>query len=74
METTLIEPAHTASEFVETLLNERQLAEKLRVSVGTLRYWRTMDKGPKFHKIGQLVRYSPSAVNDWLNRCASERP
>ena len=71
METTLLEPAKTEYELVETLLDERQLAQKLRVSVGTLRYWRTMDKGPSFHKIGQLVRYSPSAVNDWLSRCSS---
>jgi len=71
METTLIDPAQTECELVETLLDERQLAQKLRVSVGTLRYWRTIDKGPSFHKIGQLVRYSPSAVNDWLSRCTS---
>ena len=73
METTLMEQAQTECELVETLLDERQLAQKLRVSVGTLRYWRIVDKGPSFHKIGQLVRYSPSRVNDWLSRCASGR-
>ena len=56
---------------VEALLNERQLAQRLLVSIGTLRYWRSASKGPRFHKIGQLVRYSPPAVNAWLDECVS---
>ncbi len=51
---------------LETLLEEKELAEALQVSLGTLRMWRTDGKGPRFHRIGQLIRYSPSDVKDWL--------
>lgn len=58
-----------SDELIETFLDEKQLAEKLRISIGTLRLWRTESKGPRFRKVGdQLVRYAPSDVNDWLNR------
>jgi predicted DNA-binding transcriptional regulator AlpA len=35
--------------------------------VATLRYWRGEGKGPRYRKVGQLVRYAPSDVLDWLN-------
>jgi predicted DNA-binding transcriptional regulator AlpA len=51
---------------IETLLNERQLSRVIGVSVGTLRLWRSEGKGPRFRKVGHLVRYVPSDVNGWL--------
>jgi excisionase family DNA binding protein len=51
---------------LETLLEEKELAETLQVSLGTLRMWRAERKGPRFHRIGQLIRYSPSDVRAWL--------
>jgi predicted DNA-binding transcriptional regulator AlpA len=39
----------------------------MRVSEATLRYWRSEGKGPRYRKVGQLVRYTPSDVNNWLN-------
>jgi predicted DNA-binding transcriptional regulator AlpA len=55
-------------ELIETFLDEKQLAQKLRISIGTLRLWRTEGTGPRFRKVGQLVRYAPSDVNEWLSR------
>lgn len=52
---------------IETLLDERDVARWIRVSVATLRYWRGEGKGPRYRKVGQLVRYAPSDVHDWLN-------
>jgi len=52
---------------LEPLLDEKELARLIRVSVGTLRYWRAEGRGPRFRKVGQLVRYAPSDVHDWLN-------
>lgn len=52
---------------IETLLDERDVARWIRVSVATLRYWRGEGKGPRYRKVGQLVRYAPSDVQDWLN-------
>ncbi len=37
-----------------------ELAERLQVSLGTLRTWRSEGKEPRFHRIGQLIRYAPS--------------
>jgi excisionase family DNA binding protein len=51
---------------IETLLEEKELAERLQVSLGTLRTWRTEGKGPRFHRIGQMIRYAPSDVKEWL--------
>jgi predicted DNA-binding transcriptional regulator AlpA len=51
---------------LETLLEEKELAERLQVSLGTLRSWRTDGTGPRFHRIGQMIRYAPSDVKDWL--------
>ena len=51
---------------LEKLLEEKELAETLQVSLGTLRTWRTEGKGPRFHRIGQMIRYAPSDVKNWL--------
>ena len=51
---------------LETLLEEKELAERLQVSLGTLRTWRTDGTGPRFHRIGQMIRYAPLDVKDWL--------
>ena len=53
---------------LETLLDEKDLSRLLRVSIGTLRFWRTIERGPRYRKVGQLVRYAPSDVHDWLSR------
>lgn len=39
------------------LLDTHQAAEVLGVSPGTLENWRAEGKGPKFRRIGRLVRY-----------------
>lgn len=57
----------TGEQPIESLLDEREVARWIRVSVATLRYWRGEGKGPRYRKVGQLVRYAPSDVSDWLN-------
>jgi predicted DNA-binding transcriptional regulator AlpA len=52
----------------ETLLNERQVATQLQVSLGTVRRWRCRRTGPRFIKVsGSLVRYAPSDLRAYLN-------
>ena len=48
------------------LLNETEVAKKLRVSLACLRRWRLEKRGPMFVKIGQLVRYRPEELELWL--------
>lgn len=52
---------------LETLIDEKELARLIRVSVATLRYWRSIGQGPRYRKVGQHVRYAPSDVAAWLN-------
>jgi hypothetical protein len=54
---------------LEILLDNKALSLLLRVLIGTLRGWRTRGCGPRFRRVGpQLVRYSPSDVQKWLDR------
>jgi predicted DNA-binding transcriptional regulator AlpA len=57
-----------SNQTLETLLDEKELSRLLRVSIGTLRFWRTIERGPRYRKVGQIVRYAPSDVHDWLSR------
>lgn len=50
----------------DQLLNEHAVAEVLRVSVATVRRWRLLQRGPKFLKLGALVRYRAEDVTAWL--------
>jgi predicted DNA-binding transcriptional regulator AlpA len=57
-----------SNQSLETLIDEKELSRLLRVSIGTLRFWRTLGRGPRYRKVGQLVRYAPSEVQEWLDR------
>lgn len=50
-----------------TLQTEHDVAKQLRVSVASLRRWRLERRGPKFIKVGPLVRYRPEEVEAWLS-------
>jgi excisionase family DNA binding protein len=51
------------------VLNEKQVAAYLNISVATVRRWRLFRKGPRFVKIGSSVRYKRGDVEAWLNSC-----
>ena len=51
------------------LLSDVDLARYLGVSVATLRKWRIRRVGPKWLKLGSLVRYRLSDVHTYLNGC-----
>jgi len=55
------------------LLNEYQLAKQLNVSVALVRRWRLLKLGPKFLKVGSLVRYRPEDVEHWLGELPTGR-
>jgi excisionase family DNA binding protein len=48
------------------LLTEEQVSKQLSVSVPTLRRWRLLNRGPRFVKVGSLVRYQPEDLERWL--------
>ena len=57
----------------ETLLNETEVAEYLKMSVASVRRWRLFRTGPKFVKIGAAVRYRRKDLETWLDSCAGLR-
>ena len=48
------------------LLNDHALAELCGFGVETVRRWRLRGQGPRFIKIGAMVRYRASDVQAWL--------
>jgi predicted DNA-binding transcriptional regulator AlpA len=51
----------------DSLSTETEVAKQLHVSVACVRRWRLENRGPRFLKIGALVRYRPKDVEDWIN-------
>lgn len=47
-------------------LADTDVAERMPVSVHTLRKWRREGRGPKFFRIGALVRYRAEDLDAWL--------
>jgi hypothetical protein len=48
------------------LLNEREAAKLLRVSVQLLRKWRSNHNGPEHIKLGKCVRYRRRDVENFI--------
>lgn len=48
------------------LLTEKELSIQLHVSLACVRRWRLEQRGPRFVKIGSLVRYRPEDIADWI--------
>jgi excisionase family DNA binding protein len=53
---------------VDEYLTESEVAELLKVSVGTLRRWRREGTGPPWLRLGRGVRYLRAEVNAWAAR------
>lgn len=53
------------------LLDQNEVAVMLGVSPKTLEYWRWKKVGPKFLKVGRLVRYRVSDVESYIKSLAA---
>ena len=51
----------------QRLLSDREVANTCAISVATLRKWRSQGRGPRFLKIGALVRYRPDDISAWID-------
>jgi predicted DNA-binding transcriptional regulator AlpA len=58
-------------EELSPLWDKRRTARYLGVSVQCLNRWRAEGRGPTGRKVGVQVRYRPSDVEAWLERCAT---
>jgi predicted DNA-binding transcriptional regulator AlpA len=55
---------------MKELINEREVAKIMSLSVSLVRRWRVQKKGPRYYKIGAAVRYRPEDVVSWLEEQA----
>ena len=51
----------------ELLVDENQASEVLHTSPRTLQGWRQRGTGPRYIKVGQLVRYRPSSLQEYIS-------
>ena len=51
---------------IAVLLTESEVADRLRVSLACLRRWRLERRGPRFLKVGSLVRYPAEELKHWI--------
>jgi|SoimicmetaTmtLAA_FD_contig_31_18479592_length_424_multi_3_in_0_out_0_1 hypothetical protein len=63
---------------LDPLLTTAETAAILRIPKNTLEKWRVFGSGPKFTKVGALVRYAPADIAAYLaeqtRRSTSEAP
>jgi predicted DNA-binding transcriptional regulator AlpA len=50
---------------MQKMLTEIEAAPLIGVAVGTLQNWRVRGEGPKFIRVGRLVRYDPADLEAW---------
>ena len=51
---------------MERLLNQHETAEMLGVSVRTLERLRVLGTGPRYCRVGRLVRYRVCDLEEWV--------
>lgn len=50
----------------EQIMTPTEVADYLRVSPSTLRYWRIDGRGPGWRRVGKHVRYTRADVEKWF--------
>lgn len=55
-----------------TYMTTAEVAELVRTSPETVRYWRHIGKGPKSFKVGRRVLYAATDVQTWLEQAEKE--
>jgi excisionase family DNA binding protein len=51
---------------MQNFVTEKEVARQLNVSLASLRKWRLAQRGPRFVKVGALVRYRPEELERWM--------
>jgi predicted DNA-binding transcriptional regulator AlpA len=53
---------------MDSLLNQKQAARILGLSVRTLERYRITGTGPRYVRLGRLIRYRPNDLKEWIER------
>jgi excisionase family DNA binding protein len=51
---------------MQIFLTEKEVAKQIKVSLASLRRWRLLQRGPRFIKVGALVRYRTEDLEQWM--------
>jgi predicted DNA-binding transcriptional regulator AlpA len=51
---------------MDSLLNQKQAAKILGLSVRTLERHRVAGTGPRYSRLGRLIRYRPGDLTEWV--------
>jgi hypothetical protein len=51
---------------MQSFLTEKEVAKQIKVSLASLRRWRLLQRGPRFVKVGALVRYRVGDLEQWM--------
>ena len=62
----------TRYEDLPEVLTPEEAAGFLRISPETLRTWRHLGEGPRYLKMGRVVRYHRADLKAWLGKIAVE--
>lgn len=57
---------------MKKLIDTSATAEYLGVTEQTLANWRYLGRGPRFYRVGQLVKYDRDDLDAWLDENASD--
>ena len=58
----------TTAQQPDPLLKEAEAAKRVNVSISTFRRWRYEGIGPKFIRIGGILRYRQSDVDEFIQK------
>ena len=53
-------------------MTEQEVAQRLKLSVATLRSWRLRRRGPRYVRFGRAVRYLATDIDLYVQSCAVE--
>jgi excisionase family DNA binding protein len=56
---------------MQNFLTEKEVARQINVSLASLRRWRLQQRGPRFVKVGALVRYRCEDLAQWMESLPS---
>lgn len=56
----------------QRLYSTEEIAEEFGITDAYLRKLRQLKKGPKYQKLGRMIRYYRQDVEDWLRRALVE--
>lgn len=60
------------------MIDQKAMSKVLGISTKTAETWRVRGFGPRFIKVGSLVRYRKSDIHEWVNsravKSTSQRP